>query len=171
MKEDWRRVTTVEYGTEPPNVDVLNLSLGCNHCDKPACVEVCPMQIIYKESEFGLVLVDNKNCISCGKCKDACPWDVPQFYNANFRDYAQDDPQRPKMTKCTMCLDRIREGLKPACVAACNSRALEGDTVDSLKGKYPNAVGTVETFSSDNVPTLGISTKPNIIFKPRTRRA
>lgn len=171
MKEEWRRVTTVEYGVEPPNVDVLNLSIGCNHCDDPACIKVCPMQIIYKEPEHGVVLVDNTNCISCGKCKDACPWDAPQFYDASFRSYAEDDPARPKMTKCTMCVDRINEGLKPACVAACNGRALDCGSIDTIQSKYPNTVGTVENFPSDNVPILGISTKPNILFKPRTRRA
>ena len=171
MKEDWRKVTTIEYGTEPPTVDVLNLSLGCNHCDKPACVQVCPMQIIYKEPEFGTVLVDNTNCISCGKCQDACPWGVPQFYDTKFRSYAEDDPKRPKMTKCTMCLDRIRAGLKPACVAACNSRALDAGPVEQLKQKYPGWLSTVENFPSDHVANLGIDTAPNIIFKKRTRRA
>jgi len=171
MKEDWRRVTTVEYGTEPPTVDVLNLSLGCNHCNKPACIEVCPVQIIYKEPDFGVVLVDNTNCISCGKCLDACPWGVPQFYDPAFRKYAQTDPLRPRMTKCTLCLDRIREGLKPACVAACNSRALDAGPVDELKQKYSGWSSTVENLQTDYVPSLGINTGPNIIFKKRTRRA
>ncbi len=171
MKEDWRRVTTNEYGTALPDVDILNISLSCNHCDKPACKEVCPMQIISKDPDTGIVLVDNTNCISCGKCKDACPWGAPQFYDANFRKYAENDPQRPKMTKCTLCLDRIRDGLKPACVAACLTRALDAEETDKLKAKYPNAVPSVENFPSDSVASLGISTKPNIIFKPRTRRA
>ena len=102
MKEFWRKVTKTEYGTVPPDVDVLGLSLGCNHCDKPACIDVCPMQIISKEPEYGVVLVDNTNCISCGKCKDACPWGSPQFYDPNFRKYTETDPNRPKMTKAAM---------------------------------------------------------------------
>lgn len=170
MKENWRRVTITEYGTNPPDVDVQYLSVACNHCDNPACIEVCPMGIIFKESEYGIVLVDNTDCISCGKCQDACPWDAPQFYDTNFKKYAQDDPKRPKMTKCTLCLDRIKEGLKPACVAACMNRALDAGPLDELKERYRNADITVDTFASDSVPSLGISTKPNIIFKARKRR-
>jgi len=171
MKEFWRRVSKTEYGTVPPDVDVLGLSLGCNHCDKPACIEVCPVQIIYKEPEYGVVLVDNANCISCGKCQDACPWGSPQFYDPAFRKYAQADPLRPKMTKCTLCLDRIREGLKPACVAGCMNRALDAGPVDELKQKYPGWTPATDNFPTDYVPSLGFNTKPNIIFKKRTSRA
>jgi anaerobic dimethyl sulfoxide reductase subunit B (iron-sulfur subunit) len=170
MKEYWRRVYKMEYGTIPPDVDVLGLSVGCNHCDKPACIEVCPMQIITKEPEYGIVLVDNTNCISCGKCRDACPWDAPQFYDPNFRKYAQEDPLRPKMTKCTFCLDRIRGGLKPACVAACFNRALDAGPIDELKQKYPDWSPTAENAPSDFVPSLGINTGPNIIYRTKMLR-
>ena len=171
MKEYWRRVTKTEYGTVPPDVDVLGLSLGCNHCTTPACVAVCPMQIIAKEPTAGAVLVDNTNCISCGKCQDACPWGSPQFYDTAFRKYAENDPNRPKMTKCTFCLDRTREGLKPACVAACLNRALDAGPIDELKLKYPDWTPATINFPSDFVPSLGSNTKPNIIFKKRTPRA
>ncbi|HAL86357.1 MAG TPA: hypothetical protein DCM31_05475 [Deferribacteraceae bacterium] len=170
MKENWRRVTATEYGDVPPNIDVLNVSIGCNHCDEPACVKACPMQIIEKESKFGAVLVNNEYCISCGKCKDACPWDAPQFYDPEFRSYADADPKRPRMTKCTLCYERISEGLKPACVAACVGRALECGPIEELKAKYPNAVVTLENFASDEIPSMGIYTKPNIIFKARAKK-
>ncbi len=170
MKENWRRVTKMEYGSATPNIDVLNLSLGCNHCTNPACIKVCPMQIIYKEPNYGVVLVDNTNCISCGKCQDACPWGAPQFYDPNFRSYTQADPLRPKMTKCTFCLDRISAGLKPACVAACPLRALDAGPITDLKTQYPNWApeSMVANFPSDAVVSLGINTGPNVIFKPRS---
>jgi len=171
MKEFWRRVSKTEYGTIPPDVDVLGLSLGCNHCDQPACVAVCPMQIIAKEATAGVVLVDNTNCISCGKCQDACPWGSPQFYDTAFRKYAENDPMRPKMTKCTFCLDRTREGLKPACVASCFNRALDAGPIEEMKAKYPDWSPATINFPSDFVPSLGTNTKPNIIFKKRTPRA
>jgi anaerobic dimethyl sulfoxide reductase subunit B (iron-sulfur subunit) len=169
MKEFWRRVTKTEYGTIPPNVDLLSTSIACNHCTNPACIPVCPMQIIYKEPTYGVVLVDNTNCISCGKCQDACPWGAPQFYDPNFRSYTQSDPARPKMTKCTLCIDRISTGLKPACVAGCLNRALDAGPIDSLKAQYPNwaPFTMIVNFPSDSVPALGINTGPNIIFNPR----
>ena len=96
MKERWRRVPTpyglvtnydnsslllgskengVIVGTYP-DIKTYPLSVSCNHCENPACIEACPVQIIYKEPEYGIVLVDNKNCISCGSCRARC-WGCP----------------------------------------------------------------------------------------------
>ncbi len=166
MKENWRRVTTTEYGDVAPNVDVLNISISCNHCADPVCVRVCPMGNISKESKFGAVLAGT-SCISCGRCQAACPWDAPQFYDSNYASYAQTDPKRPRMTKCTMCYERINEGLKPACVAACVGRALECGPLDELKAKHPYAVPAVETFASDEIAETASKTGPSIIFKAR----
>ena len=109
MKEDWRCVDTYEKGEviqKPDNTfestfDRRYLSISCNHCNQPVCVEVCPEGIIYKEDKFGAVLVDNEKCISCGECQAACPWDTPQFYDPEFDRFDMDDPKRPRMTKCT----------------------------------------------------------------------
>ena len=169
MKEDWRRVSIKmtgsvsesNDGTFSSNVDKRYISISCNHCDQPACVEACPMGIIVKSKETGLVLVNNESCISCGKCKGACPWDAPQFYDTNYKTYALNDPARPKMTKCTGCLDRIKEGLRPACVAACFNRALDAGPIDELKSKYPAATESVSGFNR-------ASTSPNIIFKAKS---
>ncbi len=166
MKENWRRLTTTEFGITPPDVDALHVSISCNHCEDPACVRVCPMANILKEPDFGAVLV-GKSCISCGKCSSACPWDAPQYYDSNYANYAQSDPKRPLMTKCTMCYDRISEGLRPACVVACLGRALEFGPIEELKAKHPDYVETVPGFPADTVEALGAKTKPSIIFKTR----
>lgn len=171
MKENWRRVTATEYGDIPPNVDVLNLSISCNHCDDPACIKVCPTQYIFKEPKYGIVLADSsKTCVTCRRCSKACPWGSPQFYENSFKRYDANDPARPKMTKCTLCLDRIEEGLKPACVAGCLMRALDAGPIDELKQRYTNWVAEVDNFTNDEVTSLGIRTKPNIIFKKKVRR-
>lgn len=166
MKENWRRVHVTEYGSVPPNVDVLNLSISCNHCDNPVCVEVCPTKRICKEAKYGIVLIDtDKKCISCGLCKKACPWDSPQFYDNDLKKYAKNDVEKPKMTKCTLCLDRIEEGLKPACVAACLMRALDAGPIDELKQKYPEWTDEVENFPDGKNSGSKVDIKPNIIFK------
>jgi len=166
MKENWRRVSTQEFGSVPPQVDAVSLSLACNHCAQPACVEVCPAQAIRKEAEFGAVLVESAECLSCGACAEACPWGVPQFYD-DPRKYEFNDPKRPRMTKCTMCLDRVREGLKPACVASCPNRALDFGPLEELRKRYPNAMLTATGFDAKDVE----KTRPSILFKPRAPRA
>lgn len=167
MKENWRRVTTTEYGDMPPHVDTLNISIACNHCTNPPCAEVCPVQIIRKEPTFGIVLVDTRQCISCGSCREACPWGAPQFYDSSFDKFKEDDSARPKMTKCTMCLDRLREGLKPACVASCTNRALDAGPLNDLKKKYPGWSSTTDDFSSTSIDQA----RPNIIFKRKIRKS
>ncbi|MDR0453188.1 MAG: 4Fe-4S dicluster domain-containing protein [Deferribacteraceae bacterium] len=176
MKEDWRRVEEYETGSVlmdnrgvfESTVDRRYISVSCNHCEDPACIKACPMGIITKEPTYGAVLVSNSGCISCGRCHDACPWGAPQYYDPNYRSYSQWDPKRPKMTKCTMCLDRIKNNLKPACVAACWNRALDAGTIDELQKKYPDALTSLPEFKSDRVEVLGINTKPNILFKEKT---
>ena len=176
MKEDWRRVETHEKGgvmqrsdyTFASTFDRRYLSIACNHCDRPACKKACPQGIITKEPTYGIVLVNNTDCISCGECKTACPWEAPQFYHYEFNSFDEDDPKRPRMTKCTLCIDRIVEGLKPACVAACWNRALDAGPMDELKAKYvDHAVTGLPEFKSDFVAGLKIHLRPNIIFKKK----
>jgi anaerobic dimethyl sulfoxide reductase subunit B (iron-sulfur subunit) len=170
MKENWRRVFATEYGDIPPNVDVLNLSISCNHCEDPACVKACPTRCIYKDNEYGIVLIDkSKTCISCQRCRQACPWDSPQYYD-DVKKYAPNDPARPRMTKCDLCIDRIKEGLKPACVASCPMRALDAGPMDELKERYRDWTDKVDNFPEGNMPKVNTDTKPNIIFKKKVRR-
>lgn len=168
MKENWRRVYTREFGTRPPFVDALHFSVSCNHCDEPACVRACPVGHIVKEQEYGIVHTDpDTSCIGCRRCRKACPWDSPQFYDNDPRQFGRNDPKRPAMTKCDLCLDRIRDGLKPACVAGCIMRALDAGPLDELKARHPDWTDRFDHFPDGRIPELGIDTKPNLIIKAR----
>jgi anaerobic dimethyl sulfoxide reductase subunit B (iron-sulfur subunit) len=184
MKENWRRVSTHDRGgvvlgtgnTFKTTFDRRYLSVSCNHCSEPACRDACPVGAIFKEETIGAVIVNSSMCISCGKCREACPWNAPQYYDDNFARYNPDDPARPRMTKCTLCFDRVREGRKPTCVAACWNRALDAGPLEELKTKYSGIAGgwqnpdEIEEFANSAVPELGIpSTGPNIIFTRKGR--
>ena len=82
-----------------------NICPGCVHCG--ACMKVCPVQAIYKDTETGFVLVDQSKCIGCHACERVCPVKVIRFNEAG------------KMEKCDGCIERIREGREPACVRVC----------------------------------------------------
>ena len=79
----------------------------CNQCDKPPCVQVCPVGATYQAPD-GVVLVDRTWCIGCGYCIMACPYGMRFFH-----------PQYHVAEKCNFCYHRINKGLKPACVQAC----------------------------------------------------
>ncbi len=176
MKESWRRMESYERGLVKlgtnnefiQDIDRRYLSVSCNHCSDPSCLKACPMANIYKDETTGAVLrVSAENCISCGRCKDACPWDAPQFYDENFASYDAKNPKRPRMTKCTLCKDRISEGLKPACVAACWNRALDAGPMEELRAKYPKAVDNlIENDERKGFPDALLN-KPNVIFKKK----
>lgn len=170
MKEEWRRVTEYDNGGITVNRNTNTFfttferayfSLACHHCKEPACMAACPMGVFYKDEKYGLTLYNSSACISCGRCKTACPWGAPQFYDDNFANYLQGDPARPHMTKCTGCFDRIEANLKPACVAACRARALDFGPIDELRSKYNNnVVDSVAGFDRS-------STQPGIIFRAK----
>ncbi|MBF0565796.1 MAG: 4Fe-4S dicluster domain-containing protein [Nitrospirae bacterium] len=79
----------------------------CNHCEKPSCVQVCPVGATYKTDD-GVVLVDRKWCIGCGYCITNCPYFARFFH-----------PIYNVADKCTFCYQRITKGLNTACSDAC----------------------------------------------------
>jgi len=113
-----RRLTTIEDG-KVPNVSLVNLSLACMHCGKPACEAVCPAGAISKR-EDGIVVVDSNKCIGCHYCFFACPFGVPQ--------YGADGT----MQKCDLCFDQLEAGQQPACVQACPVGALYAGKLEDL---------------------------------------
>lgn len=152
----FRRVIDYEGGStrEEPDGTVsstayaYHVSLACNHCSAPACVEVCPTGAMHSD-ELGLVGVDAHRCIGCGYCTIACPYHAPSI-----------DPQLRRSTKCDGCGERVRAGLRPICVEACPLRALDFGDTDELAGAHPDCVAQVMPLPD---PAL---TRPNLLILP-----
>ncbi len=83
----------------------------CNHCAKSPCTQVCPVGATY-ESPVGIALVDEKYCIGCRYCIQACPYGCRYLH-----------PEKKVVDKCTLCYHRIVKGLKPACFEVCPTEA------------------------------------------------
>ena len=145
----WMRVFQWEKGAYP-DIRLHILAIPCYHCETPVCVKACSNNALYKEEKYGAVLVDQNRCRGTRKCWRACPYGVPQ--------YESDEPGR-KMSKCTMCFDRLEQGLKPICVLSCSMRALEFGSIEELRAKYGN-LARLEDIPRDSI------TKPAVVFKP-----
>ena len=151
----WRRVLDLEAG-EYPEVSRVFVPTGCQHCDDPPCMEVCPSTATGKRAD-GIVTIDYDICIGCGYCAISCPYEARyKVDHAEFAygavptatERARFDPAKiGVVTKCTFCVDRIDAGVatgkvpgvdpeaSPACVNACISGALRfGDIHDPDSG-------------------------------------
>lgn len=106
-QQPYRKVYQYESGD-----DLVSISIACLHCKDAPCVTACPVGVLYKDGETGLTLYDNTNCIGCHSCAMACPFGAPSFNDEG------------KMVKCDGCVERLRQGLIPACVRVCPTGAL-----------------------------------------------
>ncbi|WP_434510293.1 DMSO/selenate family reductase complex B subunit [Desulfitobacterium sp. AusDCA] len=120
----FRKVFTFEGGTFP-NPWAYNLSIACNHCAQPKCVPNCPTGALYKREKDGIVMHDRDKCIGCRLCTWSCPYGAPQYIE-----------KLGKVGKCTLCADLLDKGEQPACVAACQMRALQFGDIEELRKKY-----------------------------------
>lgn len=111
----------VELKSEDLATPVQYVSMACMHCGDAACMAVCPARAIYRDPQFGAVLVDHSKCLGCRYCSWACEFGAPQFDRDGL------------MTKCDMCIDRLRKGFAPACVESCCGGAITIGPVETAR--------------------------------------
>jgi formate dehydrogenase iron-sulfur subunit len=123
----WRHVAFIEQpraGNGAGNGDGLQwlmMSNVCKHCTHAGCLDVCPTGALVR-TEFGTVVVQEDICNGCGYCIPACPYGVI--------DQRKDDG---RAWKCTLCYDRIGDGLMPACAKACPTESIQFGPLDELR--------------------------------------
>lgn len=147
--EKWMCVYEWETGAFPaPRLH--ELAFSCGHCEKPACMAACRHGAIFKEDEFGVVLIDQDKCQGDRNCFEACPYGAIKFAN---------DDAGTKASKCTMCIDRLQKGQMPECVESCPMRAMDFGPIDELRAKY----GDLAQLADMPEPV----TKPAWVVKPQ----
>jgi formate dehydrogenase iron-sulfur subunit len=93
----------------------------CKHCTEAACLDVCPTGALMR-TEFGTVVVQDDVCNGCGYCVPACPFGVIERRESDGGAH-----------KCTLCYDRIGDGLMPACAQACPTKSIQFGPLDELR--------------------------------------
>lgn len=132
----WRHVKFVEqFSAEPPgSAGARNAALGgagqnrwlmmsdvCKHCLAAPCQQACPTGAII-HNEFENVYIQADICNGCSCCVAACPFGV--ITRSNMGGHAH---------KCTLCYDRQRDGLVPACAKACPTQSIHFGPLDELR--------------------------------------
>lgn len=143
----YRAVGYVEGGSFP-NYTRLNISMACNHCDDPVCLKGCPTRAYTKFAEYGAVLQDPDICFGCGYCTWVCPYNAPQL-----------DMTKGHVHKCNMCVDRLEQGLKPACSSACLAGALDFGVIETTPENREQLKTQIPGFPTPEI------TNPNIRFQ------
>ncbi|HVH24596.1 MAG TPA: 4Fe-4S dicluster domain-containing protein [Pseudonocardia sp.] len=100
----------------------------CKHCTHAACLDVCPTGALFR-TEFGTVVVQQDICNGCGYCVSACPYGV-----IDRREYDG------RAWKCTLCYDRIGDGLTPACAKACPTESIQYGPLEELRERAQERV-------------------------------
>jgi formate dehydrogenase iron-sulfur subunit len=107
----------------------------CKHCTHAACLDVCPTGSLFR-TEFGTVVVQDDICNGCGYCVPACPFGVID------RRLGEKDVTKNVgiAQKCTLCYDRLSDGMQPACAKACPTTSIQFGDLDELRERAQNRV-------------------------------
>ncbi len=135
-----------------PDSFFFYLQQVCANCSKPACLEACPREGLYRREEDGIILIDEERCHGYRFCAEACPYKRIYF-----------NPQRAVAQKCISCYPRLEAGVAPACVRQCPGRVRHVDYMDNLEG-HPHKLVKEWKVALPLRPDFG--TEPNVFYVP-----
>jgi formate dehydrogenase iron-sulfur subunit len=148
---NWRHVKFIEQFSPDPNRSAqaawLMMSDVCKHCVNAPCLEVCPTGAILR-TEFDTVYINEPACNGCRDCVSGCPFGV--IHMSETTHLAQ---------KCTLCYDRLRQGLQPACSQACPTQSIRFGPVKDLKKKAEARVRQLKAEGVEKAQLYGADDK------------
>jgi formate dehydrogenase iron-sulfur subunit len=126
----------------------LFMSDVCKHCTNAGCLDACPTGALIR-TEFETVIVQPDICNGCGYCVPSCPFGV-----------IDRDPYDGRAAKCTLCYDRLQDGLEPACAKACPTDSIQfgpyDELVETAKGRvvalHEKGIETAYLYGAGDAP-------------------
>jgi formate dehydrogenase iron-sulfur subunit len=115
----------------------------CKHCTHAGCLDACPTGALFR-SEFGTVVVQGDICNGCGYCVPSCPYGVIDQRKGDGRVF-----------KCTMCYDRLTDGLMPACATACPTQSIQFGDLDELQARADARLATLQAQGVETARLYG----------------
>ncbi len=126
----------------------LMLSDVCKHCHNAPCLEACPTGALFK-TEFDTVVVQQDICNGCGYCVPACPFGVVDLSTTDGKAH-----------KCTLCYDRLKGGLEPACAKSCPTDSIQFGELSDLQHRAAERVETLHGLGVSNAYLYGTPGAP-----------
>ncbi len=145
----WRHVAFVEQmdRVDPAASRWMMMSDVCKHCTNAGCLEACPTGAIVR-NEFGDVYVQPDVCNGCGYCVPSCPFGVVAV-----------QPDAGVAQKCTLCYDRQKDGLEPACAKACPTDSIMFGPVEELRAKAEARVAKLRAEGARRTSTASTAAR------------
>jgi len=153
----WRHVSFVEKvgGGEDAAAEMtpfqsnwLMMSDVCKHCHNAPCLEACPTGALFR-TEFDTVVVQQDICNGCGYCVPACPFGVVDLSGIDGKAH-----------KCTLCYDRLKGGMEPACSKACPTESIQFGELEDLHEKADRRVAQLHRQGADSAYLYGAPGSP-----------
>jgi formate dehydrogenase iron-sulfur subunit len=150
----WRHVAFIEQN-RPVAADgsggmrwLMNSDV-CKHCAHAACLEVCPTGALMR-SEFGTVVVQPDICNGCGYCVSACPFGVIERREGDGRAF-----------KCTLCYDRLKGDMQPACAQACPTQSIQFGPIEELRARARHRLADLHQEGVADARLYGVDESDN----------
>lgn len=128
----------------------LMMSDVCKHCTHAGCLDACPTGALIR-NEFDDVYVQPDICNGCGYCVPACPFGVIDLQEEDGRAW-----------KCTLCYDRQKDGMVPACAKACPTQSILFGDLDELKARARERVGMLHQRGVTDAYLYGVDENTSV---------
>jgi formate dehydrogenase iron-sulfur subunit len=149
----WRHVRFVEALGPEPEAEAggrwIFMSDVCKHCTNAGCMDACPTGAIIR-TEFDTVVIQADVCNGCGYCIPACPFGVVD------RDHVDG-----RAAKCTLCYDRLQDGLEPACAKSCPTDSIQFGPYDDLVAMAERRVAELHERGIEGAYLYGAGDAPD----------
>ena len=141
---DWRHVRFIEQFSEDRSLGRwLFSSDSCKHCNDAGCLNACPTNAIIR-TDLGNVVVQQDVCIGCKYCIPSCPFGVIAF-----------SEKTGTVHKCSLCNDRIHNGLGTACAKACPTGSISFGEVSELKANADKRLAQLKALGETGANIYG----------------
>ena len=149
----WRHVAFIEHAVRdeagaPFQSGWLMMSDVCKHCHNAPCLEACPTGALFR-TEFDTVVVQQDICNGCGYCVPACPFGVVDISTLDGKAH-----------KCTLCYDRLKGGLEPACAKSCPTDSIQFGEISELHQRAHERVEHLHRIGVDTAYLYGTPGAP-----------